>query len=249
MFPLPIGDCHFTPGHLHFPCVALRTAAQFFLPPVRFVEFHPTEGEAGTPTVAAAWPGGGQPARTEQTATGVNVSDLRQSRRLVGGGAAQRRMALRAVIVLAQSVQPLKFSCVYWPSALVARKARQHQYPCRTPATGFYIRHTRILVSPSRNTPGAVKLWEPPRQSRGVSPSSRLPCREKIEARSHARTATSTPARQPRPDLNPTQFHFSFQISPSPSELPRAFHGPGRKTPLRGDRCAGHPRTERGAPE
>jgi hypothetical protein len=43
MVPLPIGDCHLAPGHLHFPRVALRTAAQFFLRPPQFVEFHPME--------------------------------------------------------------------------------------------------------------------------------------------------------------------------------------------------------------
>ena len=43
LFPLPIGACHLTLGHLHFLGVALRTVAQFFLRPPPFVEFHPME--------------------------------------------------------------------------------------------------------------------------------------------------------------------------------------------------------------
>jgi hypothetical protein len=102
------------------------------------------------------------------------VSDLRQSRRLVGGVAAQSRMALRAVIPPPPCCQRLGPSSVPSP-------------PKRLPACGDSTPHAdqrvcapqdqplvvRVLHNPKLSPslpgdiPGTVKLWESPRQSRG----------------------------------------------------------------------------------
>jgi hypothetical protein len=110
------------------------------------------------------------------------VSDLRQSRRLVGGGAAQSRTALRAVILRPVSFQRRGLWCAHPTTVrrakpLAATPTGRSSQPLPVPGSAL----SCSMLPPSTTTtsagdiPGTVKLWEPPRHSRGVSRSSRSP--------------------------------------------------------------------------
>jgi hypothetical protein len=107
------------------------------------------------------------------------VSDLRQSRRLVRGGAAQSRLALRAVVLRLASFQRRGLWCAHPTSVrranpLAATPAGRKSQPLPVPGSAL----SCSMLPPSTTTtsagaiPGIVKLWEPPRHSRGVSRSS-----------------------------------------------------------------------------
>ena len=107
---------------------------------------------------------------------GDSVSDLRQSRRLEGGGAARGRWALRAMVrrlspvhrawVLVQPLQipPASYLLFMRPlgSATIAAAT-----PFATIDTGSTLKPPQSF--PSTHTPATVKLWESPRQSRGFT--------------------------------------------------------------------------------
>jgi hypothetical protein len=102
------------------------------------------------------------------------VSDLRQSRRLVGGGAAQSRTALRAVILRPVSFQRRGLWCAHPTTVrrakpLAATPTGRSSQPLPVPGSAL----SCSMLPPSTTTtsagdiPGTVKLWEPPRHSRG----------------------------------------------------------------------------------
>jgi hypothetical protein len=108
------------------------------------------------------------------------VSDLRQSRRLDGAGAAQSRMALRAVVP--RSPCHKHVMCSSTPCLSSAPRDADITKPSRMPQGGrtacalggrglpaLVLQDVKRPLPLPEDIPGTVKLWESPRQSRGVS--------------------------------------------------------------------------------
>ncbi len=102
------------------------------------------------------------------------VSDLRQSRRLVGGVAAQSRMALRAVIPRPPCCQRLGSSFVPCPPhgqpvcCDSTPQCDQHGSALRAQPLVLRMLHNPTLsLSLPGNIPGTVKLWESPGRAGG----------------------------------------------------------------------------------
>src|ERR1039458_1683460 len=107
------------------------------------------------------------------------VSDLRQSRRLDGGGAAQSRMALRAVVPRSPCsqaswafVRPLP---IFNPSHAATTepfiKPQGHRSASALQGrslVALILQEAKLPPPRPKDIPGTVKLWESPRQSRGL---------------------------------------------------------------------------------